>query len=238
MPLYAVLHIMQRVVHSRNEKLLSGKMSDRVLVAGASGLIGGLVLDKLGNRAITLGRRRLDGAGEEQLVGPVEAWPGLIAAARPNAVICALGTTMRIAGSREAFRAVDHDAILAVATAARMAGAGRFLLVSSVGASVRSPIFYLRTKGETEGAVVALKFGRLDIFRPGLLTGDRREHRSSEQLATRLSPLTDALTPPFLDRYRSIAARDVAEAMVATLSAAGEGVHIHHNREILRVARG
>jgi uncharacterized protein YbjT (DUF2867 family) len=213
-------------------------MSDRILVAGASGLIGGLLLDRLGDKAIILGRRRLDRAGEPQLVGPVEAWPDLIVAARPDVVICALGTTMRAAGSKEAFRAVDYHAILAVATAAKAAGATRLLLVSSVGASARSPIFYLRTKGETEEAVIALEFGRLDIFRPGLLTGDRREHRPGEQLATRFRSLTDALTPPFLDCYRSIAARDVADAMVAALSETGKGVHIHHNRQMLRLARG
>lgn len=213
-------------------------MSDRVLVAGASGLIGGLVLGRLGNSAIILGRRRLDAAANEQLVGPVEAWPDLIVAARPNVVICALGTTQRRAGSREVFRAVDYDAILAVAKAAKAAGTSRFLLVSSVGASTRSFAFYLRTKGETEEAVVALAFGRLDILRPGLLTGDRGEYRPSEQLAIRLSPVTDALTPSFLDRYRSIAASDVANAIVATLGATGEGVHIHHNRDMLRLARG
>ncbi|MFO1108625.1 MAG: oxidoreductase [Bradyrhizobium sp.] len=213
-------------------------MGDRILIAGASGLIGGLVLGRMGETAITLGRRRLDSIPNEQLVGAVETWPDLIVAARPTTVICALGTTQRSAGSREAFRAIDHDAILAVATAAKNAGAGRLLLVSSVGASSRSPVFYLRTKGETEDAVIALKFERLDIFRPGLLTGSRREHRPSEQLTIRLSPLTDALTPSFLDRYRSIAARDVANAMVASLAATGHGIYIHHNREMLRLARG
>jgi uncharacterized protein YbjT (DUF2867 family) len=207
----------------------------RIVFAGASGLVGRQLLALLGRHDVTLLARREFGFAGRQRIGPADGWPALIAGEQFDAAISTLGTTIRQAGSRQAFAALDRDAVAALARAARECGARRFLIVSSVGADPVSPNFYLRTKGEAEAAVKAAGFDRVDIFRPGLLRGDRPGvSRPMERLMMTISPVTDLLTPAVLDRYRSIAAADVARAMAATLSAIESGVHVHHNRDMLR----
>lgn len=205
--------------------------SPHIVIVGASGLIGGLLARRLTEHRLTaIGRRAVPGI-EHQPTGPVEVWPALVASLKPDIAISTLGTTISAAGSQDAFAAIDHDAVVAFAQAARDAGARQFLLVSSVGAGGAS--FYLKTKGRAEASVRAIGFARLDIFRPGLLLGVRTSKaRPVEQLFAALSPLTNALTPPTFDRYRAIAADDVAAAMVRVIGAHEEGTFIHHNREM------
>ena len=149
----------------------------------------------------------------------------------------AIGTTMRQAGSKAAFRAVDHDAVTDFASAARRAGARRMAIVSSVGADAASRNFYLRVKGEAEAALRALGFERLDIMRPGLLRGPRDgPPRTGERLALLLSPVSDLILRGPLDRYAAIDAAVVADAMVASLDQTGAGTFVHENRAIHRLA--
>ena len=212
-----------------------------VLLAGASGLVGGQAAEALpAARLACIGRRAAPGLASavRQQIGPVDQWPALIAELAPSVAVCALGTTIRVAGSKQAFRAVDFDLVLAFANAARDAGASRFILVSSVGASAASPNFYLSVKGQAEEAVKALGFARVDVLRPGLLRGARKEQRAMEGLAMRVAPFTDLLTPAVLDRYRSIAARDVARAAAALCDAEAPGQFVHHNREMLALSAG
>lgn len=207
----------------------------RLLFAGATGLVGGHLLNLVGRHDVTLVGRRPVEAGVEQLIGPPEQWADLIAGREFDVAISTLGTTIRQAGSQAAFAAIDRDAVETLAGSARRAGARQFLLVSSVGASPRATNFYLRTKGEAEQAVSSLGFDRVDIFRPGLLTGDRRGPvRPVERMMIALSPVTDLLTPAVLDQYRSIPARTVAAAMAAMIGQTEPGIHVHHNREMLR----
>lgn len=208
----------------------------KIVLFGASGLVGGLLGPRLsGHEVIGVGRRAI-AAGDR--VAAVADWPVVVADIKPDVVISMLGTTIRKAGSRAAFAAIDHDAVLAVAVAARAAGARQFMLVSSVGANARASNFYLATKGRVEHDVNALGFERTDIFRPGLLVAARAgDPRLVEQLMMTLSPVTNLLTPPAFDRYRAIAARDVAAAIAGAVGAAATGVHIHHNREMLESAR-
>ena len=140
---------------------------------------------------------------------------------------------MRQAGSKEAFAAIDLDAVVAFAGAAWGGGARQFLLVSSVGADVASSNFYLATKGRAEATVRAMGFDRVDIFRPGLLRGERGgERRLGERIGIAVSPFTDLLTPRVWDKYRSTAAEDVAKAMAACCGSQQKGEHIHENRQI------
>lgn len=208
-----------------------------IILFGASGLVGGLLVSKLASHAVTsVGRRTTALVGER--VAPVEHWPDVIAELQPDAIISTLGTTIAKAGSREAFAAIDHDAVVAVAAAGKAAGARQFIMVSSVSADAASSNFYLATKGRTEDDVRGLSFDRTDIFRPGLLVGDRQDDpRFGERLGIMLSPLTNALTPRRFDRYRAIAARDVATAIARVVGAASGGVHLHHNRDMLEPAR-
>jgi uncharacterized protein YbjT (DUF2867 family) len=207
-----------------------------ILLAGASGLVGGLLANRLEPaRLVCIGRRRLDGLpdGVHQIVADPQDWAAEIARLQPAIAVSTLGTTIRAAGSQAGFAAIDHDLVVAFTRAARGAGARQFLMVSSVGASAGSRNFYLSTKGKAEDAVQALGFDRVDIMRPGLLRGDRTERRSGERIAIALSPLTDALTPGSLDKYRSIAAADVAGAMARLCGVAEQGVFVHHNREMM-----
>ena len=137
-------------------------------------------------------------------------------------VFIALGTTIAVAGSQTAFRAVDFDAVVATARAARKAGATRLALVSALGADAASRTFYNRVKGETEAAVVALGYECVMIARPALLLGDRealgQPSRSVEAFAMRFARPLSWLVPRAV---RPIAAADVAAALVEA-SARGE----------------
>jgi len=210
------------------------------LIVGATGLIGRAVIERFGSEPVTvLARRNVEGLAphHNQLIAPSERWPETIAAEKPAVLICCLGTTIRQAGSQEAFRAVDHDLVLAAASAARRAGTPHLILVSSVGAAAKSGNFYLRTKGQTEDDLRALGFDRLDLIRPGLLRGDRPgPQRLGEGIATIAAPLTDALLHGAFRRYRSISGDTVAAAIVALAGHGGSGVHIHENDAIRALA--
>ncbi len=214
----------------------------QVVIAGASGLIGQQTAKFLAADGIevhALLRRQSDDLAPNvtQHVAPGEDWAATLAGLNPGIAISCLGTTMRIAGSPEAFRAVDHDLVLAFAAAARAAGARHMVCVSSVGASPKSGNLYLRTKGEVEAALTDLGFERLDIIRPGLLTGGRRrDTRPGESLGIMLAPLTDLLMLGSLSRYRSTPSAKVARAIAALVSGVGEGRFIHENDEINALA--
>ncbi len=138
----------------------------------------------------------------------------------------ALGTTIKVAGSQEAFRAVDFDAVVAVAQAARAGGAGKLGVVSAMGADPRSKIFYNRVKGEMEAALSALGFETLVVARPSFLAGDRealgQPLRGGEKLALNVSRMLAPLIP---DNYKSIDAASVARALLEAVPAR-KGRHI------------
>ena len=210
------------------------------LIVGATGLIGRAVIDAFGDRSVTIVTRRpVEGLAPHhaERVAPPDNWPDIIAAEQPTVLICCLGTTIRQAGSQAAFRAVDHDLILAAARGARQGGTAHMIVVSSVGASAKAGNFYLRTKGETEDGLRALGFDRLDLIRPGLLTGDRPgPPRLGEGLATIAAPLADALLHGSFRRYRSIPGATVAAAIVKLAGQGGSGVHIRENDAIRALA--
>jgi uncharacterized protein YbjT (DUF2867 family) len=219
-----------------------------VLVAGASGLVGrailqGLLADDSVTAVHTLGRRLLPVSHAKLTqhtvdfkalsMGPGQASPPLPAV---DEVFLALGTTIKAAGSQQAFRAVDHDANLAVARAARAQGATRLGLVSAMGADPHSRIFYNRVKGELEQALVQLRFTVLVVARPSFLAGDRESlgqpRRRGETLALALSRWLGWLIP---DDYKAIEASKVAAAVLRTVPAA-QGVRILPSGEIRRIA--
>jgi uncharacterized protein YbjT (DUF2867 family) len=198
-----------------------------MLLAGATGLVGGLVLARC-PRAIPVSRRPV--AGRPGVVADFDDLPPLPAS---DVAVCALGTTRARAGSDAAFRAVDHDAVLAFARAAKAAGASHFILVSSVGANPNSRLLYPRTKGEVEAGLERMGFARLDILQPGLLIGpkgyQRAERRPVERFLQWAAPVMDALLPRALG---SVPAAAVAQAIVALAQRAEPGVFRHTNRAI------
>lgn len=199
--------------------------SRTVVVAGASGLVGreilkGLLADDSVAAIHTLGRRR-QGLQHPKVTEHQVDFGALPDLPHLDEAYLALGTTIKVAGSQEAFRAVDFDANLAVARAARSAGAERIGIVSAMGADSRSAIFYSRVKGELEEALASLGFDGLVIARPSMLAGDRlalgQPERGGEQLALRVSHLMRPVIPR---NYRSIMAHDVAAALLRTVPTA------------------
>jgi uncharacterized protein YbjT (DUF2867 family) len=164
-----------------------------VAIVGASGVVGARALQHLlahdeVAQVVALGRRELP-VRHGKLVSKIADLQSATATAAelPEGVVvavCCLGTTMKQAGSKEAFRAVDRDAVIAFAEAALRHGAQRFLVVSSVGANARSRSFYLRTKGEAEEALARLGYAQLTVLRPSFIDdqGERREHRPGERI--------------------------------------------------------
>jgi uncharacterized protein YbjT (DUF2867 family) len=216
---------------------LAAELGDlNIVIAGSTGLIGGLLLKQLIGHDLTLVGRRANPAAPtnvRQFTGDAADWSSLMTRIRCNVAICTLGTTIRVAGSKDAFAAIDRDAVIDFATAAYAGGARQFIMVSSVGANPRARNFYLATKGQAEEGVKAISFDRVDIFRPGLLRGERGgEARSVERLMIGLSPFTNLITPRLFDHYRAIDASDVASAMARVIGQTDGGVFVHHNREM------
>jgi uncharacterized protein YbjT (DUF2867 family) len=161
----------------------------------------------------------------EPVVVDYERLDAHVASLVADDVFCALGTTIRTAGSQDAFRRVDHDYVLEVARLARVQGARHFLLVSSLGANPASRVFYSRVKGEVEVAVQQLGYPSLTIVRPSLLLGDRAEFRLGEALAKPFGILVPR-------RYRPVHARAVAAAMIGAAVRGWLGTHIVESRDI------
>jgi uncharacterized protein YbjT (DUF2867 family) len=199
------------------------------LLAGASGLVGRAIADQWTGPGLLHLLLRRPPAGplpplQRAHVVDFGALPRLPPA---GAAFCALGTTIKAAGSQAAFRAVDFEAVLAFARAARRAGVRRFAVVSALGASARSVVFYNRVKGEMEVALAQLGFDVLIIARPSLLTGDRaalgQPVRRGETLGMAIAAPLGRLIPA---AWRPIAAATVARAMRRALAESGPGVHV------------
>ena len=197
----------------------------QVVVAGASGLVGkrilqGLLADRTVASVIALLRRPAQ-LKHPKLTTLLVEFRSLPTLPPVDEVYLALGTTIKVAGSQSAFRAVDFDANLAVAKAAIDAGAGRCGLVSAMGADPGSKVFYSRIKGELEEALASLPFDALVIARPSLLVGDRLElgqpERRGETVGRIVGQLLGSIVPK---NYRPITASDVAAALLARVPAA------------------
>ena len=215
-----------------------------VLLAGASGLTGGYALDQLLGapdiaRVVAVSRRSLT-REHPRLANRIVQFDRLEAqlkGATCNAALCCLGTTLRKAGSRERFRAVDIDSVLSFARAARAADARRFVVISSVGADPSSRNFYLRTKGEMEEDLEGVGFESLDILQPSMLLGWRAEMRPLELTSRLLMPLLNPLLRGRYAPYRAIPAKTVAAAMLGAIRSGRRGVQRYTYEGIEALAR-
>ena len=206
----------------------------RLLLAGGTGLIGRDLLRlglSEGHEITTIGRRPT-GMTSNEIVSSFDDLPPLPPA---DAAICTLGTTIRQAGSQEAFRGIDEDAVVSFATAAKAADVHRFLVVTAVGANAEASVFYSRVKGEAEQRLGKLDFTRLDIIRPGLLLGDRPQRRPIEALLQRVAPATDLLMRGKWRRYRSVQAASVGQCLLLLATKTEPGVFTHHFDDIMTV---
>lgn len=221
-------------------------MSKTALIAGASGLIGSQLLPLLlasdrYDRVIAVGRRPVPLVHPklEQRLLDFDQLEDHRLQLIADDVFCCLGTTLRQAGSREAFYKVDYLYVVKLAALTAANFASQLLVVSSMGADAGSRVYYSRVKGEMEAAVRQTPFRAIHFFRPSLLLGDRTEKRFGEQLgAMVLRALRPALRGP-LRKYRAIEAATVARAMLHAAEADAAGLQVHSSDAVARLgARG
>ena len=201
-------------------------------MAGATGLVGrevlaALLTDKRYSAIHSVGRRpaAVQHAKLTSHIVDMGVLTSLAGIGHVDDVFIALGTTIKAAGSQAAFRAVDFDAVVAVARAARKLGATRLGVVSAMGADAHSRVFYSRVKGEMEDAVAKLGYTTLVFARPSLLDGDREALAQTTRPAESLSLAAMALLKPLIPaNYRAITATKVAKAILSAINSAGAGV--------------
>lgn len=210
-------------------------MSRTALIAGATGLVGDALLRQLAARRDyekikVLGRTppRHESGSIQFLSSDFNNLDALAPELAVDEVFCCLGTTIKKSGSEAAFERVDYHMVVDLARAAGKAGAKKFLVVSAVGATEKSPAFYPRVKARMEQAVSEAGFEVVHIVRPSLLLGERRESRPAERLFQWLSPLYSPFLSGPLKRYRPIPASVVAASLIALANRKDTGVHIHH----------
>jgi uncharacterized protein YbjT (DUF2867 family) len=189
------------------------------LLAGATGLVGERclirLLDHPAYAQVTVWSRRPLARAHAKLTVDLVDFDSLPPVPVDcTEIFCCLGTTIRKAGTQEAFRRVDHDYPVALAVRAKAAAVRQFLMVSSLGADANSPVFYSRVKGETERDVAAIGLPRHVFLRPSLLLGSRQEQRSGEGMAIAAFRLLRPLLAGPLRKYRPVEGDDVAAAMV------------------------
>jgi len=201
----------------------------KVLLLGATGLIGRHVLEGLlaapqVSELIAPTRRTLSNTHprlRNVLIDfdRLDEYPELFDV---TTIVCCLGTTMKQAGSKENFRKVDYQYCRDAAELGRAQRARAFLLVSAIGSSATSPVYYSRVKGELEQHLIELEYNHLSLYRPSMLLGERSEFRLGEKLFSKLTPLIDPFMRGPLRHYHAIPARTVAQAMVNECLALGE----------------
>jgi uncharacterized protein YbjT (DUF2867 family) len=223
----------------RRSRAIFGDMTDpgrSVMVLGATGLVGRecvrlLLDDPSVARVVALTRRPLsDDVAPTKLRVEVVDFDRLASRGDLFAVdqiVCALGTTIKQAGSQDAFRRVDLEYPLMAAKLGLEHGAQDFLLVSALGASVQSRIFYNRMKGELEDALRTLPYRGVTIVRPSLLVGERDHFRLVEQIGKRIGWLAPG-------KFKPVSARRVAAALVHAARDATPGRRIIESNEIAR----
>jgi len=204
----------------------------KAVIAGATGLIGTFLVDQMKTDKDVMTVAALTRKSGEQ-VGKV-AWTKVDfdkpadledACAQADSAFCCLGTTMKTAGSKEAFRKVDHDYVMAFAKAAKSQGIESFSVVSAIGSDAGSSVFYNKVKGEMERDLKNIGFKSLHIFHPSLLLGPREESRLGEKIGTVGMKLASPLMLGSLSKYKPIHVKTVAGAMLKLAKSPEKGVH-------------
>lgn len=155
---------------------------------------------------------------------------------KADVFVCCLGTTIKKAKSREAFREVDYELVMNFARLAEKCQAKKFLVISAMGADPQSNIFYNRVKGEMERDLRLLKIPQIEIFRPSLILGERKEQRTAEIWAQRMSPYFNRILVGPLQKYRAIKATDIAKAMAIAILNFQPGIHVYESDQIQFIA--
>ena len=212
-------------------------MIKRVVLVGATGLVGGAVLNTLKDNPEysieVISRAKVDGCDKstniyqhivnfDQLDQHAEIIQG-------DVLVCALGTTIKTVGSKEKFRHVDFDYVVNLAKLAATNGVKQLIVISAVGANPDSKVFFSKTKGEMEVAIKALGFDSINILRPSLLVGKRKEFRLGEHLGIWLTAPIVKLLPQL---YRPISALDLSNKIVQLISKPEPGIHLYQGNRL------
>ena len=214
-------------------------MSKTALIAGATGLIGSKLLqllleDSTYGKIVVLSRKPLD-RQDEKLKSVITDFKKLDEVSdilTADHIFCCLGTTMKKAGSKDKFRKVDYDYPLKLAEITKKGGAQKYLLVSAMGASKKSSVFYNQVKGEVEEAIEKVNFNAFHIFRPSLLLGPRNEARAGEDAAKTFFKIFGFLFVGPLKKYKAIDSDKVARAMLSFAREETKGKQIHESLEL------
>jgi len=211
---------------------------------GASGLIGNCCLRRLlvhqaYDKVISIGRGPIKASHPKLIHYEVDMsspdnYKHLM---RGDDLFIAMGTTMKKAGSKEAFYEVDHNLIFNIAKSGSLQGFNQLIFVSALGADSRSFVFYLKVKGELEDDVRRLPYWGIHIMRPSILLGQRDENRPAERIAGQLSKGLQLFSGSILGDIAPVNADDVAKAMVLSAQSLKQGIHIHHGSEIVKLAK-
>lgn len=210
------------------------------LLLGATGMVGTELLRQLlkhgaYRRIIAPTRRRLH-LDHPKLDNPLINFDNLERYReifRCQDVFIALGTTIKKAGSEEAFRRVDYEYVVHAASLAQVAGANQCLVVSSAGANSESRFLYSRTKGEMEESITRLDFWAVHIFRPGVLVGERGEWRLAEKLAAGVTKAIRSVSPGLLGDYNPTDADVLAKQMIDSAQTISPGIHFHGSASLI-----
>ena len=207
-------------------------------LVGATGLIGGYLLDELSSdpyfdtirilirRPIEITNAKL----EKKIVDFNDSDSVLVALSNSDVAFCAIGSTMKkVKGDKDAYRKIDFEIPVNLARFCKMTGCEKFILVSSAGADAKSSNFYQRLKGETDQSVKQAGPKTIHIMRPSLLLGERKEFRLGENIGKLVMTTLSFLIP---EKYKAIQGKDVAKVMVTLAKKKEEGFFIHENREI------
>jgi uncharacterized protein YbjT (DUF2867 family) len=211
----------------------------KAVIAGATGLIGSHLLKLLEkdpdfDEVWVLTRRPLNSGQKKirEVITDFENLEGSMKDIKATHVFCCLGTTMKKAGSKEAFKKVDLEYPLELARVMLTKGAGKYLLVSAMGASTNSLFFYSRVKGEVEKEIRQLGYPGLVIFRPSLLLGERQENRSGEDIAKKAFKFLDNILVGPLKKFKGIHAATVASCMIKMAKKSHRGTWILESDQI------
>ena len=218
-------------------------MAYKAIIAGASGLIGNLLLDILlrapeYDEIVILVRKALPVENKKltQLTINFDDLPNYAAQINGHAIFCCLGTTRKKTPDLDTYRKIDHDYPLQLAQIAKQHGIGNYHFVSSLGANTNSSSFYLKIKGENEADIKKVGLQSLHIYQPSFLTGDRNEHRPIERFLSPLAKIIDHVLFGSLKKYRSIPAATVAAAMYKESLINQAGLFIHPSDKIKQLA--
>lgn len=211
----------------------------KVCIVGGSGLVGSHLLEILAQNpaiesvtALTRSPLKQKAPKTKELLIDFDHMEKSAPSIEADVYVSCLGTTIKTAGSKAAFKKVDHDYVLAFGKMAEKAGARKFYVVSAMGADPKSAIFYNRTKGEMETDIAQLKIGEIGALRPSLLLGHRQESRPLEVVAQKAFPILNGLLQGPFKKYRAIHAKDVARAICRLILSNSPGFSTYESDQI------